>query len=118
MSITLGGNDPVHAIVLVDPSTGLPWVPQGIQSVDDGALTIAKTNGLQDALDAKAPLANPVFTGSIKIPAYTVATLPTGAVGKIAYVTDATTPTYLGELTGGGAVVCPVFYNGTAWVSF
>ena len=37
--------------------------------------------------------------------------------GATAYVTDATAPTYLGTLTGGGAVVCPVFYNGTAWVS-
>jgi hypothetical protein len=48
---------------------------------------------------------------------YTVATLPAGAVGMRAYVTDATAPTYLGTLTGGGAVRCPVFHNGTAWVS-
>jgi hypothetical protein len=48
---------------------------------------------------------------------YTVATLPTGAVGQRAYVTDATSPTYLGTLTGGGAVTCPVFHNGTEWVS-
>jgi len=48
---------------------------------------------------------------------YTVATLPSGTVGDRASVTDATTPTYLGTLTGGGAVVCPVFYNGSAWVS-
>jgi hypothetical protein len=53
----------------------------------------------------------------IKPPAYTVATLPTGAVGMHAYVTDATAPTYLGALTGGGAVTCPVFHNGAAWVS-
>lgn len=48
---------------------------------------------------------------------YTVATLPAGTQGDMAYVTDATAPTYLGTLTGGGAVVCPVFYNGSAWVS-
>lgn len=48
---------------------------------------------------------------------YTVATLPAGVVGDFAYVTDATAPTYLGALVGGGAVVCPVFYNGAAWVS-
>jgi len=48
---------------------------------------------------------------------YTVATLPVGVEGDIAYVTDAVTPTYLGALTGGGSVKCPVFYNGTAWVS-
>lgn len=49
---------------------------------------------------------------------YTVATLPTGTVGDTAYVTDATAPTYLGTLTGGGTVITPVFYNGTAWVAY
>ena len=50
--------------------------------------------------------------------AYTVATLPTaGTQGRRAWVTDATAPTFLGALAGGGAVVCPVFDNGTAWVS-
>lgn len=57
------------------------------------------------------------FGGVINLKSYTVATLPAGVTGDMAYVTDATAPTYLGTLTGGGAVVCPVFYNGTAWVS-
>ena len=49
---------------------------------------------------------------------YTVATLPTaGTAGRTAYVTDATTPTFLGALTGGGSVKCPVFDNGSAWVA-
>ncbi len=49
---------------------------------------------------------------------YTVGTLPTaGTQGRIAAVSDATTPTYLGALTGGGAVKCQVYDNGTAWVS-
>jgi hypothetical protein len=48
---------------------------------------------------------------------YLVSTLPTGVEGQKEYVTDATTPTYLGTLTGGGAVKCPVFYNGTIWIS-
>ena len=37
--------------------------------------------------------------------------------GARAVVSDATTPTYLTAYTGGGAVVCPVFCNGTAWVT-
>jgi hypothetical protein len=53
----------------------------------------------------------------IKLRSYTVATLPGGTEGMTAYVTDAVAPTYLGALTGGGAVKCPVFYNGSAWVS-
>lgn len=59
-----------------------------------------------------------ISDSTVRLKGYTVATLPSGATqGDTAYVTDATTPTYLGALTGGGAVVCPVFYNGTAWVS-
>jgi len=48
---------------------------------------------------------------------YTVATLPTGTLGDTAFVTDAVAPTYLGALTGGGSVTCPVFHNGTIWIS-
>jgi hypothetical protein len=50
--------------------------------------------------------------------AFTVATLPAaGTQGRRAWVTDALAPTFLGTLTGGGAVVTPVFDNGTAWVA-
>jgi hypothetical protein len=51
---------------------------------------------------------------------YTVATLPTGAaaaVGMKAYVTDALSPVFLTAVVGGGAVVTPVFHNGTTWVA-
>jgi hypothetical protein len=60
----------------------------------------------------------PVATTPITTKGYTVATLPTGVQGDVAFVTDATSPTFLGSLTGGGAVVTPVFYNGTSWVSY
>ena len=60
-----------------------------------------------------------VSTGPIKLKGYTVATLPTaGTVGRTAYVTDATLPMYLTTVTGGGAVVTPVFDNGTSWVAY
>lgn len=57
------------------------------------------------------------FGGVAQLKNYTVATLPVGVEGDTAYVTDATAPTYLGALVGGGAVKCPVFFNGTIWVS-
>lgn len=47
---------------------------------------------------------------------YTVATLPTGVTGATAYVTDALAPTFLATVVGGGAIVTPVFYNGSAWI--
>ena len=67
-------------------------------------------------------LANAMVIDSVKTvrlgTGYTVATLPAaGTAGRRTYVTDALAPVYLGTLTGGGAVVCPVFDNGTAWVS-
>lgn len=51
---------------------------------------------------------------------YTVATLPACTApdqGRRSQVSDATAPTFLGTLTGGGAVVTPVFCNGSAWVA-
>ena len=49
--------------------------------------------------------------------AYTVATLPAaGTQGRRAWVTNALAPVFLAAPVGGGAVVCPVFDNGTAWV--
>jgi hypothetical protein len=54
----------------------------------------------------------------LKLKQYTVATLPAAGVqGRIAYVTDAISPTYLGTLNGGGTQSTPVFDNGTSWVS-
>ena len=47
---------------------------------------------------------------------YTVSTLPTGVVGQRAYVTDAASPTFGSAVSGGGAVVIPVFRNATAWI--
>lgn len=55
--------------------------------------------------------------GTIKTGDFIVSTLPAGTTGSRAYVTDATAPTFLGALTGGGAVVCPVIKNATAWIA-
>jgi hypothetical protein len=49
---------------------------------------------------------------------HTVATLPAAPpAGSRAWVTDATTPAFLAPLVGGGAVVCPAFYDGTNWIA-
>ena len=49
---------------------------------------------------------------------YTVATLPTGVRGDLAYCTDLLLPTRLGIAVGGGAVVGIVFYDGTNWITY
>jgi len=56
--------------------------------------------------------------GLINMKNYTVATLPAGTRGDIAYCTDLLAPGFLVAAVGGGAVVGPVFYNGANWVAF
>ena len=68
----------------------------------------------------------PTFTFSQKIihgaptnlKSYTVATLPTGVRGDVAYCTDLLLPTRLGVAVGGGAVVGITFFDGTNWVTY
>jgi hypothetical protein len=57
-----------------------------------------------------------ITPAGITSPTYTVSTLPSGYKGARAYVTDATSCTFLGSLTGGSSTFCPVIYNGSAWV--
>ena len=79
-----------------------------------------KTNSLMYGVFAAAPANQTLaINAATKILTSTVATLPSAAtvgVGYKAMVTDATTPTFLSTVTGGGAVVCPVFSNGTNWI--
>ena len=81
------------------------------------ASSVSITGGAIDGTTIGATTPSTVVATTIKTSGYTVATLPAGTVGMRAYVTDATTPTYNAALVGGGAVVVPVFHNGTAWVS-
>lgn len=96
-------------------------------------LTAVESNGQK-----VCPTANPFSVGtagqfnvdingnatgnSLRISAtYTVSTLPTCSgtnKGQQTVVTDASSPTYLGALTGSGAVYAPVICNGTIWVSY
>jgi len=61
-------------------------------------------------------LRNLTASGTIKLGAYTFATLPTPATGMVAYITDCNTATYNATAAAGGANVVKVFYNGTNWV--
>lgn len=80
--------------------------------------TLIQYNGDQSANYAANTLVQKLYVDKNKLISYTVATLPgTPVQGEQYAVTDATAPTYLGTLTGGGSVYCPVVWNGTAWVS-
>lgn len=67
---------------------------------------------------AKYPVASldGTFVGVSLNAGYTVSTLPAGIVGQRAYVTDAASPSFGSAVSGGGAVVIPVFRNATAWI--
>lgn len=56
--------------------------------------------------------------GLIRLPALTVATLPaaaTAGVGARSTVTDALAPTFMATVAAGGAVITPVYSDGTNW---
>lgn len=86
---------------------------------EDGSLLFnTQTGGAAQAL--RLTISSTAITATIPITlkGYTVAGLPAGVVGMVAYCTDLLTPTYLVAAVGGGAVVGPVFYTGSGWVSF
>jgi hypothetical protein len=111
-----GANDVTARInaVATDATAGTEDDKLTIDLVRAGTLTEAVSVSSTGTLTAAE---NIISSGIVRTRSYTVATLPAGTQGDMAWVTDATAPTYLGALTGGGAVVCPVFFNGSAWVS-
>ena len=78
-----------------------------------------KTNSLMYGVFAATPAGQTLrINAALKPLTSTVAALPSAAtvgVGFKAMVTDATAPTFLATVAGGGAVVCPVFSDGTNW---
>lgn len=103
------GSAPAIVANGTDTDIGINVFPKGAGSVSLGSATgNTVVNGRLTA------------SGVLNLKAYTVATLPaaaTAGAGAIAYVTDATTPTYRGALVGSGAVKCMVFCDGATWVS-
>jgi len=84
----------------------------GVPTVMDAS---GNANGLGQT--STPTYAGAIFTAPARLKGYTVATLPAGTQGDVAYVTDALAPTFLTAVVGGGAMVTPVFYDGTNWVS-
>jgi hypothetical protein len=57
-----------------------------------------------------------IFNRVTRLPVFTVATLPAGAVaGNRAFVSDALAPVFGAAVAAGGAVTVPVYYTGAAW---
>jgi len=73
-------------------------------------------NGSAVGIGTTSPQATLDVNGAMMTECVTVSTLPTGKKGMRHCVTDATSCTFLGALTGSGSTFCPVVYNGSAWV--
>jgi hypothetical protein len=79
----------------------------------------AKDNGIilwDGATNLPVVSIDGVYAGLVTANGFTVATLPIGVVGQRSYVTDANGPTFGAAVSGGGAVVIPVFKNATTWI--
>lgn len=100
-----------------------------VRSGTGAGQTMLKSNGTawncrlgNDSADAPFTASLGTFSGgaimgaAMRLKSYTVATLPAGTLGDEACVTDALAPTFLATVVGSGAVVTPVFYNGSNWV--
>ena len=86
-------------------------------ALNSGRVPYATTNGrLTDSVNLTFGTVLGVGV-PIDLAGYTVGTLPTGAQGYTAFVTDALAPAFLTPVVGGGAVVAPVFHDGTNWVA-
>lgn len=115
-----------QAATLYGPQFGIPYyhgsgVPvvyiRGINTTSI-ALTInsASIGSVTTVQEVAAPAGNPIQTSTAG-GSFTVSTLPSGAKrGTTAYVTDATSCSKNGSLTGGGSAFCMVIFNGTSWV--
>lgn len=106
----------------------------GVQTMTSPALTtpaitgLATGSGVASAATASTLVArdasgditgNRLIAGAqIRLKGYTVAGLPAGTQGDTAFATDLLAPGFLVAAVGGGTVVGPVFYNGTAWVAY
>ncbi len=80
--------------------------------------TTLAANVVTSSLTSTGTVTSGTWNSYLTLKSYTVATLPAaGTAGRMAYVTDALAPTYNGAAVGGGAVVVPVFDNGTIWTT-
>lgn len=97
--------------------TGNSFSINGVAATDNtGTGKVVRDNSPTFTGTVTAPTI--VSTGVVRLKNYTVATLPAGTQGDTAFVTDALAPTFLTAVVGGGAVVTPVFYDGTNWVGY
>ena len=95
------------------------WASNSL-SVDDNGVTTLSPYGFSSTTPGRWLRLPPTVTLT---PVYTVAQLnaawpPSAALkGLRSTVSDASTPSFLATLSGGGSTACPAFCTGSAWVA-
>lgn len=82
-------------------------------SIAIGANTF--TTASNQAVIGDVNITQTILRGQVTLRSYTVATLPTGITGSIAFVTDASAPSYGVTAVGGGSVGKMVLFDGVSW---
>jgi hypothetical protein len=123
--INSGSNTSISARLIPDNIAGTasailfgPQVENSGSCTTCGPSSYIATAAASVTAPAGLRASNVSASGVVQTGAYTVATLPSANVTARAAVRDQLTacPAPGGALVGGGSIVCPVFYNGSAWV--
>ena len=86
----------------------------GGQITYNTGLTVSTTGTV--GIGTATPSATLDVNGAVMNECVAIAGLPTGHTGMRHCVTNATACSFMTAVTAGGSTVCPVFYNGSAWV--
>jgi hypothetical protein len=78
------------------------------QTVPNGSAVLATALTIDQDQSAQ-------FTSSVGTGTYLVANLPSGILGRRAFVTNALAPAFGSTVVGGGAVGVPVYFDGSNW---
>lgn len=85
-------------------------------AVAGGALRLLSGN-FATAVTISGATQSALLAAPLTLKGYTVATLPAGVQGYLAFCTDLLLPSFLAVAVGGGAVVGMVFFDGTNYVT-
>ena len=100
---------------------GLGYHAQTLGAADSNSIVIgynATGLGSGTTVLGMAAITRTLIFGTVESPGFIVAALPAaGIAGRRTWVSDAAAPVFGAALVGGGAVVCPAFDTGTAWVA-
>ncbi len=97
-------------------------IDAGARNIIIGANVDAAVPGGNDQLNIGNALRGNLATGALQFAAearlgvFTVGTLPAGAQGDTAFVTDSLLPAFGAPVAAGGGVPVPVYHDGAVWV--